>query len=105
MAAAYLDWLTDVFEEAQVRYDGTTADYLDKAVRNLVNAPAEPEEMVFRRLRERWLRHGVPGRQLLAGLIRDEVYSRRDSPFRPQEGGAYYTNAYQPKHLPPHRAS
>jgi hypothetical protein len=102
MPAAYLDWLADVFEEAQVPYTAETADYLDIALRKLVNAPKDDEEVVYRRLRDRWLRHGVPGRQLLAGFIRDEVFSRRDSPLRPREGGAYYTNDYVAKGHPPH---
>lgn len=102
MPAAYLDWLADVFEEAQVTYNAETADYLDSAMRKLVNGEKEDEEVVFRRIRERWLKHGLPGRQLLAAFIRDEVYSRRDSPFRPKEGEAYYTNDYRPKGAPPH---
>lgn len=105
MPAAYLDWLADVFEEAQVAYTPETAAYLDVAMRKLVNAENEDEEVVFRRIRDRWLRHGLPGRQLLAAFIRDEVYSRRDSPFRPQEGGAYYTNAYKVKEQLPHPKS
>ncbi len=99
---AYLDWLADVFEEAQVTYDATTAPYLDVVMRKLVDGANEDEEVVFRRIRERWLRHGLPGRQLLAAFIRDDVYARRDSPFRPKEGDAYYTNDYVPKHHPPH---
>lgn len=102
MPAAYLDWLADVFEEAQVPYTAETADYLDRAMRKLVSAETADEEVVFRKIRDRWLRQGQPGRQLLAAFIRDEVYSRRDSPFRPQEGGAYYTNAYVVKEDVPH---
>jgi len=94
MAAAYLDWLEEVFEEAQVDHTPATAAYLDRALRNLVGGASLSEEEVFRRLRERWLKHGIPGRQLLAGLLRDEVYSRRDSPMRPVEGGGYYTADY-----------
>ena len=95
MAAAYLDWLTDIFEEAQVPYTAETAPVLDRALRNLVQGSTLPEEEVFRRLRTRWLRQGRPGRQLLASFLRDEVYSRRDSTMRPHEGGGYYTNEYQ----------
>lgn len=102
MPAAYLDWLTELFEEAQVPYTPETADYLDLALRKLVKAEKESEEEVFRRLRQRWLNHGMPGRQLLAGLLRDEVFTRRDSPLRPKEGGGYYTNAYVPTAKPPH---
>ena len=35
MAAAYLDWLTEVFEEAQVEYTPATAAYLDQAIRKI----------------------------------------------------------------------
>ena len=105
MPAAYLDWLADVFEEAQVPFNAQLspeqAEYLDVSMRKLVGAEKEDEEVVYRRLRERWLKHGLPGRQLLAAFIRDEVFSRRDSPFRPAEGGAYYTNDYvQRQQLP-----
>lgn len=102
MPAAYLEWLADVFEEAQVPYTAETAAYLDSSMRKLVDAEKEDEEVVFRRIRDRWLRHGLPGRQLLAAFIRDEVYARRDSPFRPTEGSAYYTNDYVQKHEIPH---
>lgn len=96
MSAAYLDWLKDVFEEAQVPYTSETADYLDKSLRKIAGAETADEETVYRKLRSRWLNHGQPGRQLLAGFIRDEVFARRDSPFRPQEGGGYYTADYKP---------
>ena len=101
--ASYLDWLADVFEEAQVPYNTDTATYLDVSMRNIVDASGQPEEEVFRRIRDRWLRHGPSGRQLLAAFIRDEVFSRRDSPLRPKEGEAYYTNAYVPKETLPTR--
>jgi len=101
--AAYLDWLTEVFEEAQVPYTPETAPYLDVAMRKLVGGEGVSEEEVFRRLRDRWLRHGPSGRQLLAAFVRDEAFSRRDSPMRPKEGGGYYTNAYVPKTVPPGR--
>lgn len=94
MPAAYLDWLADVFEEAQVPYTAETAPYLDAVMRKLVNAENETEEEVFRRIRAEWLHHGQPGRQLLGSFIRDDVFARRDSPMRPKEGGGYYTNAY-----------
>jgi hypothetical protein len=92
MPAAYLDWLTELFEEAQVPYTPATADYLDQCLRRIADAEEDDEETVFRTLRQRWLRHGPPGHQLLAGLLRGEVFARRDSPLRPTEGGAYYTN-------------
>ena len=101
MPAAYLDWLTDLFEEAQVPYTPETAAWLDLSLRKLVRAEQADEETVYRKLRERWLHHGVAGRQLLAGFLRDEVFARRDSPLRPKEGEAYYTNAYvSHDHLP-----
>ena len=103
MAAAYLDWLVEIFDDAQVPYTPETADYLDASLRKLVKAPTEPEEEVYRRLRERWLKHGLPGRQLLTAFLRDEVYARRDSPLRPTEGGGYYTNAYKMVAEPPPR--
>ena len=61
-------------------------------------APMLPtsEEVVYRRIREKWLRHGRSGRQLLAAFLRDEAYVRRESPLRPKEGDAYYTNAWKP---------
>lgn len=102
MPAAYLDWLKEVFEEAQVPYTPETADYLDKSLRKIAGAENADEETVYRKLRSRWLNHGVPGRQLLAGFIRDEVFCRRDSPFRPQEGTAYYTADYKPTAVIPH---
>ncbi|MSP54174.1 MAG: hypothetical protein EXR69_00980 [Myxococcales bacterium] len=99
--AAYLDWLTDVFEEAQVPHDVVSRRYLDVALRRIAKCPTGTEEQVYRILRDRWLRQGAPGHQLLAGLLRDEVYARRDSPLRPTEGHAYYTNDYQPTAILP----
>ena len=95
MPAAYLDWLTDIFDEAQVPFTPETAAYLDSAMRKISGTEGQTEEAVYRKLRTRWLNHGQPGRQLLAGFIRDEVFSRRDSPIRPVEGGGYFTNDYQ----------
>ncbi len=92
MSAAYLDWLTDLFDEAQVPYTDDTADFLDAALRRIADAEGEDEETVFRVLTRRWLRHGPSGRQLLAALIRHEAFSRRDSPLRPKEGVGYFTN-------------
>ncbi len=95
MAARYLDWLTDLFEEAQVPYTAESAPWLDASLRRIADlGPSESEESVYRVLRQRWLNHGQPGRQLLASFLRDEVFARRDSPFRPKEGDAYYTNAW-----------
>lgn len=99
---AYLDWLAEVFEEAQVPSDPTSLLYLDTALRRISKTEGGSEEQVYRALRERWLKHGAPGRQLLAGLLRDEVFSRRDSPLRPVEGQGYYTNDYQPTTTLPH---
>jgi hypothetical protein len=95
MAARYLDWLTELFDEAQVPYTAESAAWLDVALRRIAAQPAgASEEAVYRALRERWLNQGQPGRQLLASFLRDEVFARRDSPMRPKEGEAYYTNAW-----------
>jgi hypothetical protein len=51
--------------------------------------------VVYRTLKQRWLRHGPPGRQLLASLLRGQVFSRRDSPMRPTEGDGHYVNPGQ----------
>ena len=95
MPAAYLEWLTDVFEDAQVPANAESAVWLDASLRRMVGGEKATEEEVYRRIRQRWLNHGLPGRQLLATLLRDEIFSRRDSPMRPVEGGAYYTNDYR----------
>ena len=92
MAATYLDWLADLFVEAQVPFNDETAPYLDLCLRRITGLEGAPEEAVFRKLRDTWLKVGPPGRQLLAGLLRGEVFSRRDSPMRPVEGVGYYVN-------------
>ena len=93
MAALYLEWLADLFEEAQVPFNPDTAAFLDVSLRKIAGlAEGASEEEVYRRLRSRWLNQGQPGRQLLASFLRDEVFSRRDSPMRPAEGNAYFTN-------------
>jgi len=92
MSASYLDWMTDLFDEAQVSYSPKTAHHLDAALRRIADAEEDDEETVWRKLRSRWLRHGPSGRQLLAGLLRQQIYSRRESPLRPTEGVGYYTN-------------
>ncbi|MCB9794176.1 MAG: hypothetical protein H6741_15785 [Alphaproteobacteria bacterium] len=94
MAAEYLDWLTEIFEEAQVPYNAQTADYLDRVLHEIagVSYPQKSDDQVFRVLRERFLKIGPPGRQLLAGFIRDAAYARRDSALRPREGGAHFDN-------------
>ncbi len=92
MQPAYLDWLTDLFEEAQVPCNDETAAWLDQCLRRIAGLEKADEEAVYRKLRDTWLRNGPSGRQLLASLLRSEVYSRRDSPMRPQEGVGYYTN-------------
>ncbi|RME29098.1 MAG: hypothetical protein D6798_00945 [Deltaproteobacteria bacterium] len=92
MPAAYLNWLTDLFEEAQVPYTPETADWLDRSLRRIADAEDQPEEVVWRTLQRRWLRHGPSGKQLLAALLREHAYARRDSPLRPHEGQAYFTN-------------
>lgn len=95
MYADYLDWLTELFEEAQVPFTPETAELLDRSLHRIagVEYPQRSEDQVFNILRERFLRVGPPGRQLLAAYLRDAVYARRDSPLRPQEGEAHYTNA------------
>lgn len=98
MPAAYLDWLTDLFEEAQVPCNDRTAPEIDAALRRIAGLDAKAdEEAVYRRLRERWLNQGKPGWQLLAGFLRDEAYARRDSKMRPIEGEAYFTNDWEKK--------
>ena len=91
MSTAYLDWLRDLLEEAQVPLDDASRPAIDAALRRLAGLDADaPGERVLAELRRRWLRHGASGRKLLAGLIRGEVYARRDSALRPREGGGYY---------------
>jgi|AMFO01.1.fsa_nt_gi hypothetical protein len=92
MPATYLDWLVDLFDEAQVPYNEDTADYLDQALRRIAKAEGASDEEVYRKLRDTWLRHGRSGRQLLASFLRDQVYARRDSPIRPVEGSGHYVN-------------
>ncbi len=92
MAAGYLDWLDELFEEAQVPVRPDTREYLDQCLRRIAEAEEDDEETVYRTLQRRWLRHGEPGRQLLVALLRGQVFSRRDSPMRPTEGMGYYTN-------------
>lgn len=102
MPAAYLDWLTDVFDDAQVPFTAETAPWLDASLRRMVHGETASEEEVYRSIRQRWLNHGLPGRQLLASFLRDEVFARRDSPVRPVEGDAYYTNDYRTTAVLPH---
>lgn len=92
MSAAYLDWLTDLFEEAQVPHNAETADYLDQCLRRIAGLETGDEEAVYRKLRDTWLKNGPSGRQLLASHLRSEVFSRRDSPLRPTEGVGYFVN-------------
>jgi hypothetical protein len=92
MSTAYLDWLEDLFEEAQVPLRDDTRDYLDQCLRRIAEAEEDDPEVVYRTLKQRWLRHGPPGRQLLAALLRGQVFSRRDSPMRPTEGDGHYVN-------------
>lgn len=93
MSPAYLDWLTDLFQEAQVPYTQDSAAVLDGALRRITGLAADaPGEEVYQQLRKRWLRNGPSGRQLLAAHLRGEVFSRRDSELRPTEGVGYYVN-------------
>lgn len=91
MEAAWLDWLAPVLEEAQVPLDEESRPVLEPAVRRIagLGPEASPEE-VWRVLDQTWLRLGPPGIQLLGSLIRDAVYSRRDSRLRPEQGGGYF---------------
>ena len=45
---------------------------------------------------------GIDDAVLAEAFIRDDVFARRDSPLRPREGEAYYTNEYVPKSHIPH---
>ena len=94
MSADYLDWLADVFEEAQIPLTPQTAEHLDRACHDIagVSYPQTSEGEVLAVLRERFLALGPPGYQLLAAYLRDRVYGDRRSPFRPQQGVGYYTN-------------
>ncbi len=94
MAADYLDWLSDLFEEAQVPYNDETAELIDRSLHRIagVDYPQQREDEVLRRLREDFLILGPPGRQLLAAHLRSAVFSDRNSPARPVEGTAYFTN-------------
>lgn len=94
MYADYLDWLSEIFEEAQVPFNDSTAEQLDRALHAIagVEYPQRSEDQVFNVLRDRFLKVGPPGRQLLAAYLRDAVYSRRDSPLRPTEGVGHFSN-------------
>ena len=93
----YLDWLTQLFDEAQVPYDAQTAPWIDQALRRIADAEGADEETVYRKLEKRWLKQGRAGWQLLAGLLRHEVYARKDSPLRPKEGLGHYVNPPPPE--------
>lgn len=99
MAAQYLDWLTELFDEAQVPVTADNAAFLDQCLRRIAGTPAgASEETVYHALRTRWLNHGVPGRQLLGSFLRDEVFVRGGSPMRPKEGDGYFTNEWAARH-------
>ncbi len=100
MAARYLDWLTDLFAEAQVSVTAENAGWIDTSLRRISGVAAgASEDTVYRALKSRWLDQGLPGRQMLASFLRDEVFSRRDSPMRPKEGDAYFTNEWARSHV------
>ena len=40
MAVAYLDWLTELFDEAQVPYTPESAVWLDQSLRRIAAVPA-----------------------------------------------------------------
>ena len=94
MSADYLDWYEDVFEEAQEPLNEETSEWLDRAMHRIagLSHPQEDPNAVLEVLRDRFLRLGPPGRQLLAAHLRDEAFSRRDSPMRPRQGCGYYDN-------------
>ena len=94
MSADYLAWFEEIFEEAQVPLSAETSDWLDRAMHRIagLSHPQEDPNAVLEVLRDRFLRLGPPGRQLLAAHLRDEAFSRRDSPMRPSQGDAYYDN-------------
>jgi len=93
MSLSYLKWLDDLFEEAQVTYNEDQAPYIDQVIRRIADAgPDVPGEQILQILQRKWLKQGYSGRQLLASLLRNEVFSRRDSPLRPKEGVGYFTN-------------
>ena len=92
MGTAWLHWLDSLLEEAQVAHTPKTAPHLDAALRRLAGLDAAaPDDLVWRHLHATWLVHGPPGVQLLCGLLRGQVYARRDSPLRPQEGTGFFT--------------
>ena len=95
MSTAYLEWIDDLLEEAQVPLGPETAGYIDTCLREIAGVGNADAEAVYRALHQGWLRHGESGRQLLAALLRGQVFSRRDSPLRPQEGVGYYVNPGQ----------
>ncbi len=94
MALDYLAWFEEIFEEAQVPLGPETEGWLDLAMHRIAGLehPQEEPDQVLNVLRERFLKLGPPGRQLLAAFIRDEAFARRDSPMRPAQGSAYFDN-------------
>jgi hypothetical protein len=94
MAADYLAWFEDLFEEAQVPLTPDNEEWLDRAVHRIagLSHPQEDPNRVLEVIRERFLRLGPPGRQLFAAHLRDEAFARRDSPMRPIQGDAYFDN-------------
>ncbi len=94
MAGEYLEWLSDIFEEAQVPLTPDNEDFLDRALHRIAAVPYPETEsgQVYRKLQATYLKVGPSGRQLLAAYLRDEAYARRDSPMRPGPGVGYYTN-------------
>jgi len=94
MSLDYLGWFDEIFEEAQVPLSPDTEQWLDRAMHRIAGLehPQQDPDEVLNLLRERFLKLGPPGRQLLAAHIRDEAFARRDSPMRPEQGSAYYDN-------------
>ncbi len=95
MAGEYLEWLSDIFDEAQVPVSPEHEDFLDQALHRIagVDYPEGEPGTVYRSLQQTFLKAGPSGRQLLAAYLRDEAFARRDSPMRPREGVGFFTNA------------
>jgi len=94
MSHNYLDWLSDLFEEAEVPFNKETAPAIDVALHRIAGLPFPQEDrnVLLNSLRDSFLRLGPNGRQLLSAHLRSELYSRIDGALRPKQGVGYYTN-------------
>ena len=95
MSLGYLNWLDEIFEEAQVPHNDETAEAIDRALHRIAKvAQGEGSDSeVLAYLKTNFLRQGHSGRGLLAAHLRDELFSKRDGELRPSQGVGYYTNA------------